>query len=146
MPFIVRWPGKTPADSKNDELVELTDLLATCAAITDQKLAAGAGEDSVNILPALLGQKSDQPLRDYAVHHSLWGHFAIRQGPWKMVPKRGSGGFTNAREVKPAKGEPMGQLYNLKADPSETKNVWNEHPEVVERLSVILEKVQAQDK
>tara|TARA_R110002095_G_scaffold197961_1_gene177272 strand:+ start:2581 stop:4149 length:1569 start_codon:yes stop_codon:yes gene_type:complete len=146
VPFLVRWPGITPAGSTNDELVELTDLLATCAAITDTKLPAGAGEDSVNILPALRGKKSAQPLRDYGVHHSLWGHFAIRQGPWKMVPKRGSGGFTNAREVKPAEGEPTGQLYNLIDDPSETKNVWNEHPEVVERLSLILQKVQGQDK
>ncbi|MCA9020151.1 MAG: sulfatase-like hydrolase/transferase, partial [Planctomycetaceae bacterium] len=142
VPFIVRWPGHTPSDSTSDELVELTDLLATCAAITNQKLPAGAGEDSVNILPALLGETRDKPLRDYAIHHSLWGHFSVRQGPWKMVPKRGSGGFTRAREVKPAAGEPTGQLYNLKQDPSETRNVWNEHPDVVKRLSAILEKVQ----
>ncbi|NOX98468.1 MAG: arylsulfatase, partial [Verrucomicrobia bacterium] len=38
VPFIVRWPGKTPVGSTNDELVELTDLLATCAAITGAKL------------------------------------------------------------------------------------------------------------
>ncbi|WP_339730468.1 arylsulfatase [uncultured Gimesia sp.] len=145
VPFIVRWPEHTPADSTSNELVELTDLLATCAAITGTKLSAGAGEDSVNILPALLGKKSDQPLRDYAVHHSLWGHFAIRQGPWKMVPKRGSGGFTRAREVKPKPGEATGQLYHLKNDPSETKNVWNEHPEVVERLTLLLENIQKQD-
>lgn len=142
VPFIVRWPGQTPADSTSDELVELTDLLATCAAITDTKLPAGAAQDSVNILPALLGKKSDTPLRDYAVHHSLWGHFSVRQGPWKMIPKRGSGGFTRAREIKPTEGEPTGQLYNLEQDPSETRNVWQKHPEVVKSLSAILEQVQ----
>jgi arylsulfatase A-like enzyme len=146
VPFIVRWPGHTPAGTSSDELVELTDLLATCAAITGQKLPTGAGEDSVNILPALLGKDSNKPLRDYAIHHSLWGHFSVRQGPWKMVPKRGSGGFTRAREIEPKPGEPTGQLYNLEQDPSETKNVWNEHPEVVARLSKILKKVQGNDK
>ncbi|HAH45975.1 MAG TPA: sulfatase, partial [Planctomycetaceae bacterium] len=93
----------------------------------------------------LRGEKSDKPLREYAIHHSLWGHFSVRQGPWKMIPKRGSGGFTRAREVEPKPGDTTGQLYNLQQDPSETKNVWNEHPEVVERLSKILKKVQADD-
>ena len=62
-----------------------------------------------------------------------------------MIPLRGSGGFTYPREIKPATGEPAGQLYNLKEDPSETKNVWNEHPDVVQRLSLLLEKVQKEE-
>ena len=146
VPFIASWPNHVPAGSTSDALIELTDLIATCAAITGSKLPAGAGEDSRNILPALLSKKSDKPLREYAVHHSLWGNFAVRQGPWKMIPTRGSGGFTYPREIKPAKGEPTGQLYNLKDDPSETKNVWSKHPDVVQCLSLLLEKVQKQDK
>lgn len=144
VPFIARWPGHVPAGSTSDALIELTDLIATCAAITGTKLPAGAGEDSRNVLPALLGKKSNKPLREYAVHHSLWGNFAIRQGPWKMIPTRGSGGFTYPRDIKPAAGEPKGQLYHLTDDPSETKNVWNKHPEIVQRLSIILEQVQNQ--
>lgn len=144
VPFIARWPGHVPAGSTSDTLIELTDLIATCAAITGTKLPAGAGEDSRNVLPALLGKKSNKPLREYSVHHSLWGNFAIRQGPWKMIPTRGSGGFTYPRDIKPASGEPKGQLYHLADDPSETKNVWNKHPEIVQRLSIILEQVQNQ--
>lgn len=146
VPFIASWPDHVPAGSTSDALVELTDLIATCAAITKTKLPAGAGKDSRNFLPALLGKKSKEPLREFAVHHSLWGHFAVRQGPWKMIPLRGSGGFTYPREIKPVKGEPAGQLYNLKEDPSETKNVWSEHPDVVQRLSLLLKKVQKEDK
>ena len=141
VPFIARWPGQVPAGSTSDALVELTDLLATCAAMVDVALPPGAGEDSRNILPALLGQATDAPVRDYAIHHSLWGHFAVRQGPWKLIPKRGSGGFTRPREIEPAEGEPAGQLYNLAEDPSETRNVWNVHPEVVARLEALLAEV-----
>lgn len=142
VPFIVRWPGKTPAGSTSDELIELTDLLATCAAITGAELPESAGEDSRNILPALLGRKTAEPLREYAVHHSLWGMFAIRKGDWKLIEHRGSGGFTRPREIDPAKeGGPTGQLYNLKDDPSETKNLWDEKPEVVKELSQLLKKV-----
>ena len=146
MPFVVRWPGKTPVGAVSDELIELTDLLATCAAITGRELPNGAGEDSRNALPAFLKVKPESPVRDFAVHHSLWGEFAIRQGPWKMIPHRGSGGFSQPRDIDPTKeGGPPGQLYHLADDPSETKNVWDEHPEVVERLGKLLKQVQGDD-
>lgn len=146
VPFVVRWPGKTPAGAVSEELIELTDLLATCAAITGAELPKGAGEDSRNALPALLAAKPETPERDYAVHHSLWGVFALRQGPWKYIPHRGSGGFSQPRELDPAKeGGPPGQLYHLENDPSETKNVWEAHPEIVERMGALLKEVQGDD-
>ncbi len=146
VPFVVRWPGKTPAGSVRNELIELTDLLATCAAIVGVELPDDAGEDSCNALPALLSPEPSVPVRDYAIHHSLWGTFAVRQGPWKMIPQRGSGGFTFPKELDPAKvGGPPGQLYNLADDPSETNNVWEQNPEVVSRLAQLLARVQADD-
>ncbi len=146
VPFIVRWPGKTPAGAVSHELIELTDLLATCAAIVGQDLPEDAGEDSRNALPALLAERAEKPVRDYAVHHSLWGVFAIRQGPWKMIPHRGSGGFTRPRDIDPEKeGGPAGQLYNLAKDPSETVNLWEKRPEVVARLEKLLTEVRGAD-
>ena len=146
VPFVVRWPGKTPANTVSDELIELTDLLATCAAIVGTSMPEGAGPDSRNALPALLSETVDDPIRDYAVHHSLWGVFGIRQGPWKMVPHRGSGGFSVPRELDPEKvGGPAGQLYHLEDDPQETNNLWNDHPEVVEQLQKLLTEIQNRD-
>ena len=141
VPFIARWPGHVPAGGTSDVLIELTDLLATCAALTGVTLAPGQGEDSHNMLPALLVEKPAQAVRDFAIHHSLWGDFAIRQGPWKMMPQRGSGGFSRPRKVEVAPGEPEGQLYNLATDPSESTNLWAEHPEVVTRLRASLSAV-----
>ncbi len=138
VPFIARWPGRVPADATSEVLIELTDLLATCAAITGVALAPEQGEDSHNMLPALLAEKPEEPVRDFAIHHSLWGDFAIRQGPWKMMPQRGSGGFSRPRTIEVAEGEPQGQLYNLAIDPSESTNLWAEHPEVVTRLQALL--------
>ena len=143
VPFVVRWPGKTPAGTVSNELIELTDLLNTCAAITGTELPKSAGPDGRNILPALLAKKPEEPVRKFAVHHSLWGVFAIRKGPWKMIPHRGSGGFTFPKELDPAKvGGPEGQLYHLEDDPSETKNLWDEEPEVVKELREMLQTVQ----
>lgn len=146
VPFLVRWPGRTPAGSVSAQLVELTDLLATCAAIVSADLPTGAGPDSRNILPALLAQSPETPVREFAIHHSLWGVFAIREGPWKFIPHRGSGGFTKPREIDAATdGGPPGQLYNLDTDPSETHNVYDDHPDIVERLSKKLAEVQGDD-
>lgn len=142
VPFIVRWPGKTPTGAVSNELIDLSDLLATCAALLGTELPPGAGEDSRNILPALLNVKPADPVRDFAVHHSLWGIFAIRKGQWKMIPHRGSGGFTIPRELDPeVVGGPPGQLYNLDDDPSETNNVWDKNPQVVARLRELLARV-----
>ena len=143
-PFIARWPAKIPAGSTNDELICLTDLLATCAAIVGTKLPRDAGEDSYNILPALLGRTTDRPIREAVVHHSSIGMFAVRQGKWKLILGRGSGGFTKPNRVKPKPGEPKGQLYDLDKDPAEKNNVWAENPAIVQRLTELLDKYKKQ--
>ena len=92
VPFSVRWPGRIKAGSQCAQLICHTDLIATCAEILGAKLPDNAGEDSVSILPALLG-KDPTPLRATVVHHSINGRFAIRQGPWKLELCPGSGGW-----------------------------------------------------
>jgi arylsulfatase A-like enzyme len=143
-PFIARWPGKIPTGTTSDELICLTDLLATCAAIVGAELPDNVGEDSYNILPALLGEKRAEPIREAVVHHSSRGMFAIRQGKWKLVQGLGSGGFSLPRSIKPKPGEPEGQLYNLEDDLAESRNLWSENPEIVEWLTNLLEKYKQQ--
>ena len=140
VPFIARWPGRIQPGTTSDETVCHTDLLATCAAIIGAELPDDAGEDSYNILPELLGEKRNRPIRKALVHHSVNGTFAIRQGDWKLIVGRGSGGFTPPRVIKPKPGEPEGQLYNLADDPAERKNLYQKRPEVVARLTALLEK------
>ena len=102
------------------------------------------GEDSYNILPRLLGDESKKPIREATVHHSISGVFAIRQGPWKLILGRGSGGFTQPKKIEPKEGEPIGQLYNLQVDPAETNSLYLQRPEVVKRLSELLDKYRNQ--
>jgi arylsulfatase A-like enzyme len=140
VPFLASWPGKIRPGTSSDETICLTDFMATAAAIVDKKIPANAGEDSYNILPALLGKTLEKPIREATVHHSLSGMFSLRQGSWKLIIGRGSGGFTNPRRIKPKPGEPAGQLYNLADDPREAKNLYLEKPEVVARLKALLNK------
>jgi len=140
VPLIARWPGRIKPNTTCKETVCLVDLMATCAAIVGEDLPQDAGEDSYNILPALLGQPRREPLREATVHHSLTGMFAIRQGDWKLILGLGSGGFTMPQHIEPKPGEPVGQLYNLAEDPTESKNLYSDRADVVKRLTELLEK------
>ena len=136
MPFIVRWPGRVEAGAVSRQTICFTDLMATFAAIVGSKLPEGAGPDSVDFLPVLQGQqKESEPIRTSLVIPSSGGLMTIRSGPWKLIAGLGSGGFSQPRRVKPAAGDPPGQLYNLAEDLAETKNLYLKHPDIVRRLT-----------
>jgi arylsulfatase A len=138
IPFVARWPGRIRAGSTTNQLGCLTDLMATAAAITDQALPRTAGEDSYNLLPVLTGA-AKAPVREAVIHHSVEGVFSVRQGNWKLELGLGSGGFSDPKTEEPKPGGPQGQLYDLAADPGESKNVWLERPDVVKRLTALLD-------
>ncbi len=133
IPFIARWPDRIKAGTKCDQLICQVDLMATCAEMLGVKIPDSAGEDSVSILPALLGT-ADRPLHEAVVHHSIQGGFAIRQGPWKLELCTGSAGWSKGGD-----GEPI-QLYDMGKDIGERTNEYKAHPEVVSRLTKLLEK------
>ena len=144
VPFIARWPGRTPRKATSAEPICHTDLIATCAAILGETLPEDAGEDSYNILPALEGKTSAKPIREAVVHHSGNGVFAVRQGRWKLITHLGSGGWTKPANEKPEPGGPQGQLYDMTADVSERRNLWMEKPEVIRDLTALLDRYKKQ--
>jgi hypothetical protein len=66
--------------------------------------------------------------------------FAIRQGDWKLILGRGSGGFSEPRKYEPKAGEPVGELYNLAKDPSEEENLYLAQPDRVRAMTALLER------
>lgn len=138
IPFIVRWPGKVEPGSQSDQLICLTDLLATTANMLGTKLPAGSGEDSVTFLPALSGKKI-RSTRHGVIHHSISGHFAYRQGKWKLLLARASGGWSSPKENAAPAGALEAQLYDMENDVGETNNLYARNPEVAERLLALLE-------
>jgi arylsulfatase A-like enzyme len=133
VPFLVSWPARIKSGTRSDQLTCLSDLMATCAEILGVKLPDNAGEDSVSFLSALLGT-ADKPLREAIVHHSINGSFAIRQGQWKLELCSNSGGWGKG-SVKE-----RGQLYDMSKDIAERTNEYKNHPEIVTRLTALLEK------
>ena len=101
------------------------------------------GEDSYSILPLIQGKKVDT-FRDYTVHHSVNGSFAIRQGDWKLCFCPGSGGWSypTPRTIREEQLDlPAMQLFNLKEDIGETKNLIEDYPEKALELKKALAKI-----
>ena len=123
VPFLARWPGKIKPGAVCDDTICHNDLMATCAEIVGAKLPDNAGEDSVSLLPALLGTAKG-PVREATIHQAPGGDLALRQGPWKLIF------FSNGKR----------ELYNLQTDLSEKNNVADANPEVVARLTTLMKK------
>lgn len=140
IPFLARWPAQIEAGTRSDETVCLTDLLKTCAAINGIDVPASAGEDSYNILPALLGEQLDGPIREATISTAGNGAFSVRQGRWKLELTGSTGGYQNiSQQEVAAQGLPLVQLYDLENDIGETNNVYAEYPDVVNRLNTLLQ-------
>ena len=139
VPFVVRWPGRIAPGTSSDQVICLTDLMATVAAIVGHELEPDQGVDSYSLLPVLLG-KSSETIRKATVHHSVNGSFAIRQGEWKLILCPGSGGWSAPKPGSPEEKElPAFQLYNLETDPGETANLLVQHPDIVSELVSLME-------
>ncbi|MGL6074703.1 MAG: sulfatase family protein [Fimbriiglobus sp.] len=144
VPFLARWKGKIPAGSESQQPICHTDIIATCAALTGANLPETAAEDSVNMLPAFLGTDQGKTIRPYILHQTINLSLAIRQGPWKYLDHRGSGGNSYEKGEMKAFALPdtaptaPGQLYNVDTDPGETKNLYFQEPEVVKKLQALL--------
>ena len=136
VPWIVRWPGHVKPDTVSGALISQVDLLSSLAALAGQKLPSDAAPDSMNELGALLGQSHKG--RPYVIEHA--GVLAIIQDDWKLISP------SNLPKINRNTNTELGndtepQLYNLRDDPGERKNLAAQEPERVRQLTDLLNKV-----
>jgi arylsulfatase A-like enzyme len=129
VPFIVRWPGHVQP-GVSDALVSLVDFSASFAALTGQTIPAGDAPDSVNVLPALLGDSKNG--RDKLVEHDGSSIFGFRDGLWKWIQPDARARAYYSR---------LGELYDLGVDLGETNNLRSALPDTSQKLSGELEDV-----
>ena len=127
VPFIARWPGRIKPGTSNALLCQV-DLLASLASFSGQKLPADAAPDSLNVMPALLGES--KTARDHLVEHA--GALSLIVGDWKVI--RANRGRQRNETGNELGNDPEPQLFNLSQDPGEQKNLAAEHPDKVKEL------------
>ena len=125
VPFIVRWPGHTPAGTTSNHIGYFGDMMATFADLAD--VSAPDSIQSISIVPTITGNPEQQQEHDYLYweFYEQGSRQAVRSGKWKAIREPM---FTG--EI---------QLYNLEEDIDESENVADQHPEVVEAMRQMME-------
>jgi len=143
VPCIMRWPGKIAAGETNDGLMATIDLLPTFAALTGAKVPADRAIDGVDQLAFMLGKaKSARKTYLYnpgsaSVQSTILQGNAIREGDWKLISP------LKVMQFLEDGGTGEWELYNLKDDMGETRNLAGQYPERVDRLKRLLEASEA---
>ncbi|MBI9063801.1 MAG: arylsulfatase [Marinilabiliaceae bacterium] len=126
VPFIASWPGKIKPGTTSDHISAFWDMLPTFSEITGAETPAGI--DGISLLPTLTGI-GNQIQHEYLYweFHVWGGRKAVRMGKWKGVQY----GISKNPDA------PI-ELYNLNEDEGETNNVAADYPDVVKRISEIM--------
>jgi arylsulfatase A len=125
VPLLVRWPGKIKRGAVVDHISAHYDAMATIAEIGGANTPDDT--DGISYLSTLMGRKQkphDYLFWDYAGYGA---QLAVRQGDWKAV----------RRGLKKNPDAPL-QLFNLKDDPAESRDLAGERPQIAKRLGRIM--------
>lgn len=127
VPFIVRWPAKVKPNSSTHHMSAFWDVMPTFVELT------GANSphytDGLSFAPTILGNSKQPTHRSlYWEFHEDGGRQAVRMGDWKLVKQHAS---------NPAKTS--FELFNIKADPAESKNILQKHPKRFKELKKIMD-------
>jgi arylsulfatase A-like enzyme len=138
VPFIVSWKGKVKQGKVNNALFSQIDLYASLANLAGLTVEAGQAPDSKNHLPVLLNKNRQS--REYLIEQSLHSTLSLIVGDWKYIEP--STKPTINKDTNTELGNyPKPQLYNLAADPSETKNLIEVYPAKVNEMKLMLDKI-----
>lgn len=130
IPMVISWPGRIKPGT-SDAIVGQVDFIASFAAMTGRKLKHDEAPDSIDVLPALLGDFRTG--RDHIIEHA--GRLALRHGDWKYIEPPAA--------KKDAKQTPKPQLFHLGDDLGETADVADKYPDRAKQLAEILRKLKS---
>jgi arylsulfatase A-like enzyme len=112
-PFAIRWPGKIKPETKVREIAGAIDLLPTLAHLTGVPVASTKPLDGLDLSPLLLGTAHEWP--DRLIFSTFRGPVSVRSQKYRL--------------------DKAGALFDMEADPGQTKDVAKEHPEIAKKLA-----------
>jgi arylsulfatase A-like enzyme len=122
-PTVAWWPGTIPAGTSCDEVATAMDLHPTFALMAGGTIPTDRVIDGKDIAPLILGESNATTPHDRFFYQQGGRLAAVRSGDWKLFVK--------------------GELYNLKTDIAEKKNVAQSNPVVVQKLKKMLDDFRA---
>lgn len=142
-PFIIKYPKKLKAGGVIDVPVMAIDILPTIAALTDSELPE-LQIDGKSAWSLLSGKSGKSPQKAYFFYYRVNELFGVRYGKWKMYfPHR----YRTMDGQEPGKDGLPGEyrmidleeieLYDMQNDISETNNVAQDNPKVVEEIKLL---------
>jgi uncharacterized sulfatase len=140
VPFIAQWPGKIPRGLVSNEPAMNIDLFPTLLALAGGELPSDREIDGLNISEMLFANASSP-------HEALFLFDAdriagVRSGQWKLVLESRYRNVTNSFDNPDSYYGPVGLLFDVVKDPSETYSFAREQPEIVEQMRAHLERGQ----
>ncbi|MGA0373728.1 MAG: sulfatase family protein [Flavobacteriaceae bacterium] len=137
VPFIIKWPGKLQPGSSSFHPNSLANFYATVADLLETPSRA---LDSYSLFDEWTKKENNWEFKPI-IHHSSNGHYALRYGDWKMIEKRGSGGFSPPTTEPTPLGGIQERLFNLKDDPSEGVDLSQKYPGQLRKMKQILDSI-----
>ncbi len=138
VPLIVRWPGKIKPGTESTALVSQLDFFASFAALTGREIKGNEAPDSFDQLDVLLGKSKKN--RQYVVEHALNGTLSLIKDDWKYIEPHKGVPLLKETNIETGYSE-QPQLYNLKTDIGEEKNVAEKNPGKVKEMSDLLKSI-----
>jgi arylsulfatase A len=142
----MRWPGQIPVGTVCDEPASTMDILPTIAKLAGAELPAHR-IDGKDIWPLMSGAPGAESPHEALFYYRGFALEAVRSGRWKLhLPHSyrtlaGRKGGTGGQPAKYEQGKIGLALFDLEKDISEQHDVSGEHPDVVERLLGLAEKM-----
>jgi len=135
VPCIVRWKNGIAIPATSNALVSQLDFYASLATLLDAKIPANAAPDSKNELNVLLGKQKSG--RNQLVEQNLHNTLSVVTSEWKYIePSKAP--VMNVPTNTELGNAPTEQLYNLKTDAGEKKNLAQRNKGIVEKLRKLL--------
>ena len=136
VPLVAKWPGRIAAGSESDYVTGFEDWMPTLLELSGSEAKAPEGTDGISIAPTLLGEKQAERPFLYREFTGYDGQQAVWLGNrWKGIRQNLAPRGKNSPPDLAVKTE----LYDLNNDVSESKDVADDHPEVLAEIEKLME-------